>query len=107
MQEHLIGASNETITTLAIYRTFVDVSQQVLTHVHSSQFNLARITGGFFCLGERGDWSKENETLFPPPPQSLAGLAACLHGQKKNRLLRTPNLENCIATYHLDIIKYN
>lgn len=67
MQEHLIGASNETITTLAIYRTFVDVSQPVLTHVHSSQFNLARIAGDFFCPGERGDWSKENETLFPPP----------------------------------------
>ena len=88
MQEHLIGALNETITTLAIYWTFVDVSQQVLTHVHSSQFNLARIAGGFFCLGERGDWSKENETLFPPPPppQSLAGPAACLHGQKKTAI---------------------
>ena len=90
MQEHLIGASNETITTLAIYRTFVDVSQQVL-NTHSSQFNLARIAGGFFCPGERGDWSKDNETIFSPPrPNPLPALPpACTDRKKISASIKT------------------
>lgn len=68
MQEHLIGASNETITTLAIYRTFVDVSQQVLTHVHSSQFNLARIAVAFSVRASEGIGARTMRHSSPPAP---------------------------------------